>query len=61
MKFLLDTDHASILFGRSGLEYAALTVRMAQHPAGDVTSSSDPVRNLRVRRARLGAGASASN
>ena len=33
MKYLLDTDHISILQLRSGPEYAALAARVAQHTA----------------------------
>lgn len=35
MKFLLDTDHLSILQKQSGPEYAALSARMALHPLAD--------------------------
>jgi tRNA(fMet)-specific endonuclease VapC len=36
MKFLLDTDHISILQKRSGPEYAALMTHIAQVPAADL-------------------------
>jgi tRNA(fMet)-specific endonuclease VapC len=39
VKFLLDTDHISILQLRSGLEYAQLIARMAQHPPADFVLS----------------------
>lgn len=35
MKYLLDTDHISFLQRRSGPEYAALSVRIAQHAPAD--------------------------
>jgi tRNA(fMet)-specific endonuclease VapC len=35
MKFLLDTDHLSILQRQSGQEFAVLSGRIAQHPAAD--------------------------
>ena len=36
MKFLLDTDHISILQKQSGPEYAALLARVAQVPRADL-------------------------
>jgi len=36
VKFLLDTDHISILQWQSGPEYAALSARIAQHPPTDL-------------------------
>jgi tRNA(fMet)-specific endonuclease VapC len=36
MKFLLDTDHISILQRQSGPEYAALLARIAQVPRADL-------------------------
>jgi tRNA(fMet)-specific endonuclease VapC len=36
MKFLLDTDHVSILQKQSGREYAALMARIAQVARGDL-------------------------
>ena len=39
MKYLLDTDHISILQERSGPEYAALTSRIAQHSPADFALS----------------------
>ncbi|HUG93771.1 MAG TPA: type II toxin-antitoxin system VapC family toxin [Planctomycetaceae bacterium] len=35
MKYLLDTDHISILQRASGVEYATLAGRIAQHPQSD--------------------------
>ncbi len=37
MKFLLDTDHISILQKQSGPEFAALMARIAQVPRSDLT------------------------
>jgi tRNA(fMet)-specific endonuclease VapC len=37
MRFLLDTDHISILQKQSGPEYRAIMVRMAQVPRADLT------------------------
>jgi tRNA(fMet)-specific endonuclease VapC len=37
MKFLLDTDHISILQKQSGPEFAALITRIAQVPRSDLT------------------------
>ena len=39
MKFLLDTDHLTILQRQTGPEYAALVARLAQHPPADLTLS----------------------
>lgn len=39
MKYLLDTDHISFLQKRRGLEYAALSARMAQHSPADFAFS----------------------
>lgn len=39
MKYLLDTDHISILQRQSGAEFATLTARIAQHPLGDFAFS----------------------
>lgn len=39
MKYLLDTDHISFLQRRSGLEYGALAVRIAQHRPADFAFS----------------------
>jgi tRNA(fMet)-specific endonuclease VapC len=39
VKFLLDTDHISILQRRSGPEYAALAARIAQHSPADLAFS----------------------
>ncbi len=39
MKYLLDTDHLSILQRQSGPEYAAVMSRIAQHPPGDLALS----------------------
>jgi tRNA(fMet)-specific endonuclease VapC len=36
MRFLLDTDHISVLQKQSGHEYAALMVRIAQVPRADL-------------------------
>ena len=36
MKFLLDTDHISILQKQSGPEYSALMARIAQVPRADL-------------------------
>lgn len=37
MKFLLDTDHISILQWQSGAEFVALSARVAQQPRVDLT------------------------
>jgi tRNA(fMet)-specific endonuclease VapC len=39
VKYLLDTDHLSILQQRSGREYLALAARLAQHPPTDLALS----------------------
>jgi tRNA(fMet)-specific endonuclease VapC len=39
VKFLLDTDHLSILQKQSGPEFARLTARMAQQPPADLALS----------------------
>jgi tRNA(fMet)-specific endonuclease VapC len=39
VKYLLDTDHLSILQRRSSAEYVILTSRMAPHPTTDFTAS----------------------
>jgi tRNA(fMet)-specific endonuclease VapC len=39
VKYLLDTDHISILQRASGAEFVALSARMAQHPAADFALS----------------------
>ncbi|MBI3989870.1 MAG: type II toxin-antitoxin system VapC family toxin [candidate division NC10 bacterium] len=39
MKYLLDTDHLSILQRQSGPEYAMLMTRIAQHSPADLASS----------------------
>jgi tRNA(fMet)-specific endonuclease VapC len=39
VKFLLDTDHISILQRQSGPEYAALAARIAQHQPADLAFS----------------------
>lgn len=39
MKYLLDTDHISILQLRSGPEFARLVSRIAMHPATDLAFS----------------------
>lgn len=36
MRFLLDTDHISILQWRSGPEFAALSARVARHSPADI-------------------------
>ncbi len=40
MKYLLDTDHVSILQRQSGQEYAALAARLARESPNDVALSS---------------------
>jgi tRNA(fMet)-specific endonuclease VapC len=35
MKYLLDTDHISLLQRRSGNAFANLLLRMSQHPSSD--------------------------
>jgi tRNA(fMet)-specific endonuclease VapC len=39
VKFLLDTDHITILQRQSGPEYAALSMRIALHPPAEVALS----------------------
>ena len=39
MKYLLDTDHISILQRQSGAEYARLMTRIAQHPLSELAFS----------------------
>ncbi len=39
MKYLLDTDHISILQWRTGPAFTTLTVRMAPHPRTDLAFS----------------------
>lgn len=39
MKYLLDTDHFSILQRGSGRDYALLLARLAQHPLSDLAVS----------------------
>jgi tRNA(fMet)-specific endonuclease VapC len=39
VKYLLDTDHVSILQRQAGSEYAMLLLRMAQHPPTDLACS----------------------
>ncbi len=39
MKYLLDTDHISILQRQAGPEYATLLTRIAQHPPTDLACS----------------------
>ena len=39
MKYLLDTDHVSVLQQQSGPGYAALSTRIAQHPPADLALS----------------------
>ncbi|MGB8698713.1 MAG: type II toxin-antitoxin system VapC family toxin [Thermosynechococcaceae cyanobacterium] len=39
MKYLLDTDHISILQRRSGLDFTRLAFRIAQHPPTDFALS----------------------
>lgn len=39
MKYLLDTDHVSVLQQRSGPDYAALASRIASHPRADLALS----------------------
>ncbi len=36
MKYLLDTDHISVVQQQAGPDYAALSARMAQHPPADL-------------------------
>jgi tRNA(fMet)-specific endonuclease VapC len=40
MRYLLDTDHLSILQRQSGKDYSNLSVRMAQHPISDFAVST---------------------
>ena len=39
MKYLLDTDHISILQRQSGTEYVRLMTRIAQHPLSELAFS----------------------
>ncbi len=39
MKYLLDTDHVSVLQQQSGLDYDALSARIALHPPADLALS----------------------
>ena len=39
MRYLLDTDHISVLQQQSGAEYVALSARVAQHPLTDLALS----------------------
>lgn len=39
MKYLLDTDHISILQRQSGAEYATLMMRVARHPPSELAFS----------------------
>ncbi len=39
MKYLLDTDHISLIQRRSGLEFSRLTLRISQHPISDFALS----------------------
>ena len=39
MRYLLDTDHLSIMQRQSGPEYAVLSARIAQHPASELALS----------------------
>lgn len=39
MKYLLDTDHLSILQRQSGQDYTTLSTRIAQHPLSDFVVS----------------------
>ena len=39
MKYLLDTDHISILQRQTGAEYATLLLHIAQHPPTDLACS----------------------
>jgi tRNA(fMet)-specific endonuclease VapC len=40
MKYLLDTDHLSILQRQTGQDYINISARMAQHPLSDFAVSS---------------------
>jgi hypothetical protein len=40
VKYLLDTDHISVLQQHSGPEYAALSARIALHPPTDLALSA---------------------
>ncbi len=40
MKYLLDTDHLSILQRQTGQDYINISARMAQYPLSDFTVSS---------------------
>jgi tRNA(fMet)-specific endonuclease VapC len=39
VKYLLDTDHLSVMQQQSGPEFAALSTRIAQHPPADLALS----------------------
>ena len=39
MKYLLDTDHVSVMQQQSGPDYAALSARIAQHLPADLSLS----------------------
>ncbi len=39
MKYLLDTDHISVLQQQSGPDFAALSARIARHPPADLALS----------------------
>jgi len=39
VKYLLDTDHISVLQQQAGPDYAALAARIAQHPSADLALS----------------------
>jgi tRNA(fMet)-specific endonuclease VapC len=39
VKYLLDTDHISILQRQAGAEYATLLMRIAPHPPTDLACS----------------------
>lgn len=40
MKYLLDTDHLSILQRKAGQDYSSLSTRMARHPVSDFVIST---------------------
>ena len=40
MKYLLDTDHLSIIQRRIGKDYSNLSMRMARHPISDFVVST---------------------
>ena len=39
MKYLLDTDHISVLQRQTGSDYATLSARIALHPVADLVLS----------------------